>query len=432
MSLEKHKRMVGPMYKIIISNGVFRFHLLSAAVEAKKRGTLASFLTGAYPKGLIRKLLDSPLVPSRRARRFSDRADGNLSDFDVKPIWAGECVIQLAVLLGKIFRRHDINDSLHSLGLWIYGQFASQILRRERADIYHYRAGYGGRSLARAKNAGMICLCDHSVVSPLVLDYMIKNSGQTPPRGQLSSETLSPMWKRVFADIEAADHILANSQLVKNTLLLHGIPENRVSVIYQGLDDKFGDYIGGKVRTKPRGSILFAGEISRRKGFDTLIEALSGMSDESWELVVAGGVNENSARVYKDFLARKNVRHVGFVSREELSDLMSSASIFLFPTLAEGSARVVFEALACGCYVITTRNAGSIVKTDVNGALVEPGDAVGTRLAIIRALNDPQYCQSVGEGNRSLMRSLYNQTQYGIQLDRLYEGLLENSTAHKR
>ena len=72
------------------------------------------------------------------------------------------------------------------------------------------------------------------------------------------------------------------------------------------------------------------------------------------------------------------------------------------PASVEGSARVVFEALAAGCYVITTPNAGSIVKDEVHGALVEPGSADGLPRHWFR-LSQMKRCatQSARERNRS-------------------------------
>ena len=53
---------------------------------------------------------------------------------------------------------------------------------------------------------------------------------------------------------------------------------------------------------------------------------------------------------------------------------MAQAEIVVFPFFAEGSARIIFEALASGCIVITTPNIGSVVADGVNGILIPCGD----------------------------------------------------------
>jgi glycosyltransferase involved in cell wall biosynthesis len=413
------------MFKVIVSNGVFRFHLVSAAMEAARRGALALFVTGAYPKGrlagyLIRQFAEK----SPRLARLFDRSCEGLPEEKITSIWNAELLIQAGVIFGRVFGLHGFNDRLQGVGLQIYGWSACRSIKRADADIYHFRAGYGGRSVALAKARGMLCLCDHSVVSPLVFDFMVENGGKLPGCKTIAATRLSPIWKRVLADIEAADHILVNSELVRTTLTCHQIPREKVSVIYQGLDEKFIAGIPRQKNDKAKQHILFAGEVSRRKGFDVVIQALGQIPSTDWVLTVAGNVNEKATREYGEFLRRDNVRHAGFVSRETLAELMAATPIFLFPSLAEGSARVVFEALACGCYVITTPNAGSVVEDGVHGSVVEPGDAHALRVAIVAALANPSRVHEIGTHNRSFVHKHYGQSSYGDQLDALYRRLL--------
>ncbi|MFM0737520.1 glycosyltransferase family 4 protein [Paraburkholderia xenovorans] len=418
------------MFKVIVSNGVFRFHLVAAAMEAARRGALDIFVTGAYPKGrFARYWLANFGKKSARLARFFDRASESVPDERVVSIWSAELLIQAGVIFGRIFGLHEVNERLQGAGLQIYGRLACCAVERSNADIYHFRAGYGGRSVALAKAKGMLCLCDHSVVSPLVFDFMVENGGKLPDRETMAATKLSPMWKRVLADIEAADHILANSELVRTTLICHRIPRRKISVIYQGLDEKFIAGIPREISRNGPGHLLFAGEVSRRKGFDVIIQALEKIPSSEWVLTVAGNVNEKATQDYSAFLRRENVRHAGFVSREALAELMVATPIFLFPSLAEGSARVVFEALACGCYVITTPNAGSVVEDGRHGSLVKPGDPHALQAAILAALANPSRVQEVGASNRSFVRTHYGQSSYGDQLDALYKRLLGHADA---
>ncbi|SAL34146.1 BceJ [Caballeronia udeis] len=419
------------MYKVIISNGVFRFHLVTAAVEAVRRGTLALFLTGAYPKGWLAKAVEKKIgLASPGMLRFMDRANPELEERQVKPLWIPELLIQAGVASVRALRLHRVNEWMQGMGLWAYGWLACRSIKSSDADIYHYRAGYGGWSVKLAKRRGMLCLCDHSVVSPLVFDFMVHNQGRIPGCDVIAGTRLSPAWKHVLADIEAADHILANSELVKTTLICHQIERERVSVIYQGLDEKFAESIPSGPHTGSRAAnhILFAGEVSRRKGFDLVIQALESIPQSDWVLTVAGNIDEVTAKDYELFMKRDNVHQVGFVSRKMLAVLMKKIPIFLFPSLAEGSARVVFEALACGCYVITTPNAGSVVEDGRHGAVVPPGNSEALRAAIESALRNPELVSETGMRNREFVRLQYSQSAYGDQLDALYRGLLMNRT----
>jgi glycosyltransferase involved in cell wall biosynthesis len=104
----------------------------------------------------------------------------------------------------------------------------------------------------------------------------------------------------------------------------------------------------------------------------------------------------------------------------ELAKRMAAAEVFVFPSLVEGSARVVFEALAAGCYVITTRNSGSIVRDGVHGSLVPPDDPAVLARAIGHAQRIRSALAGIGKRNTELISSSYRQRHYGDALEKLY------------
>jgi len=97
--------------------------------------------------------------------------------------------------------------------------------------------------------------------------------------------------------------------------------------------------------------------------------------------------------------------------------------------LAEGSARVVFEALAVGLYVIATPNAGSIVQNGIHGRLIAPGDPQGLADAIREAATNRAELAAVGHRNAELIRSRYRQSDYGAALAALYSRLLADRSS---
>src|SRR5690606_13675779 len=62
---------------------------------------------------------------------------------------------------------------------------------------------------------------------------------------------------------------------------------------------------------------------------------------------------------------------------------------FLLPTLSEGSAMVCYEALAAGLPVITTPNAGSVVRDGVDGFIVPIRDGLAIAERLERLATEP-------------------------------------------
>jgi glycosyltransferase involved in cell wall biosynthesis len=225
----------------------------------------------------------------------------------------------------------------------------------------------GGVSIEMARSMGMTVLCDHSIVHPRLLAGLVDGTGGLTPN-------LGALWSRVEDDIEKADGLIVNSEFVASTCRAAGVGEKPIYVASTGvkpallrsMDEVTTPDRWGKVRA------LFAGTLERRKGVDTLVAAIAGLSPAAAEWTLIGPWEPDVAELAKSLPA--NVVHRDTVPHHQLAVAMATANLFVFPSRAEGSARVVAEALVSGCYVITTPNAGSIVRDGIDGRIVQPGD----------------------------------------------------------
>jgi glycosyltransferase involved in cell wall biosynthesis len=68
------------------------------------------------------------------------------------------------------------------------------------------------------------------------------------------------------------------------------------------------------------------------------------------------------------------VQLTGAVPRNQILPHFEWADVFFLPSVCEGSATVIYEALISGLPVITTPNTGSIVAEGVNGFIVPTRD----------------------------------------------------------
>jgi glycosyltransferase involved in cell wall biosynthesis len=178
------------------------------------------------------------------------------------------------------------------------------------------------------------------------------------------------------------DLVVANSPFVRRTFLEGGFPPERVICVPTGCPPSSSE--AEAVPPSPRTlTILNAGALSVRKGIHLLIDAWRRLRPPAAaELLLHGNLQLPAA--YRHSLPR-GVRFAPRLPRPELHALFRRSVAFVLPTLAEGRANVILEALANGLPVITTPNSGctDVVMDGRTGFLVPPGDieALGAKLA---------------------------------------------------
>jgi glycosyltransferase involved in cell wall biosynthesis len=173
--------------------------------------------------------------------------------------------------------------------------------------------------------------------------------------------------------------------------------------------------------------MLFAGSFEERKGAESLISALGRLNNIPWQLEIAGSLDIGVVDRHREFFADARVKYLGVLPRPDLAKIMSRAEVFVFPSLAEGSARVIFEALACGSFIITTPNSGSIVEEGVHGSVVSAGDSSALACAVENAFHNRDAISEIGRNNARLVREKFMQRNYGNQLATLYHSILGES-----
>jgi len=141
------------------------------------------------------------------------------------------------------------------------------------------------------------------------------------------------------------------------------------------------------VQSRPRpGRILFVGSADRRKGVHYLAKAanLLRARGRCYEFRVAGGVYD----VVRYHPEAATLNFLGRIPRVAITEEFAAADVFVLPSLAEGSATVVYEALAAGVPVVTTHAAGSVVRDGVEGHIVPERDPEALADAIESIVED--------------------------------------------
>lgn len=411
--------------KILTSNGSNKFYLASLSVELARKGMLAGMLTSGWPTKEA-SWVARPFKRNAAIQRFFNRHEPIPAEL-VYATNVAEVMFQIGIRLRR-FSEHT-EQYFNLLPFWWYTTFAQQVIKRLRPDIYHYRSCYGSGSVISAKNLGIATICDHSIAHPGVLKYMVDNEGRWPSRTEESFD--APLLRLMKRDIDQADHVLVNSDFVKDTFIFAGVPRERINVVYTGVTDQYlksaPNFDAAQVQRRATQPMLFAGGVQRRKGIPTLAKSFLSLGiGVRLRLIGDREAGIERAPLMNDFFSHSMVESLAGMPWGELADFMVKSPIFIFPSYCEGSARVIFEAMACGCFVITTPNSGSIVENNVHGLVVPAGDAMALAMAIRHASANPQWVAQVGWQNAELIRKSYRQVHYIERAVGVYRRVLQD------
>ncbi len=203
-----------------------------------------------------------------------------------------------------------------------------------------------------------------------------------------------------FEGIRKAMRIIAVSQSTKDDLMhCLGIPDERISVVYEGIDHSLFRPVSQRIYNRPY--ILFVGTEHPRKNFTTLLKALSQLKSEprfkKLKLVKVGtaGGQEADFRsqtmgVVESLGLVDEVIFTGFVPEADLPTYYSGAEAFVLPTLYEGFGFPVLEAMACGCPVVTSDTSSLPEVVGEAGIMVNPYDTDRLTQAMRQVLTDSE------------------------------------------
>jgi len=262
------------------------------------------------------------------------------------------------------------NACAASLDRRVARYLASAQARRVRA-IYAYDHG-ALDSFRVAKRNGQSCIYELPIGywrahAQILAEESDTWPGWTDPVSRRQFE--SDEFLRKDEEIALADYIQVPSRFVQRTLQQYPGRLPPVRVTPYGAPDA-PPLAQAQIARSAYGPlrVLYVGALGLRKGAPYLFGALDHFGARI-EPTVVGRVTTPSAPL-RDALAR--CRWIESMPRRDVIARMRASDIFVFPTLFEGMALVVLEAMSQGCAVVTTPNAGveDLVEDGVSGFLV--------------------------------------------------------------
>ncbi len=308
---------------------------------------------------------------------------------------------------------------------------ASQYIKKSKANIFHGWTHESLNSLKIAKSKGMIVILErgnpHPLYSKMILEREYKKYKKL---NVFYTKDDYPFLKffnhyryeleEAIQEIDVADYIFVNSKFCAMTYTFFGVDAKKIIMIPRGFDPK--SYFPRKPQQSSEPFVVvFVGEILLRKGIKYILEAWKKVSRPQDELWFVGTVSDEVSDMMKIYSETfKNIKCVG--NQANPSKYLQKASVFLFPSLDEGSAKVTYEAMATGLPCIFTENSGSLATKD-SAIFVPIRSSAAIAEAIVKLRNNVSYRNKLGKKAVKAIRK-YTWNYYQKNLVGAYKKIL--------
>ncbi len=421
-SLKKESAMKD---SVIISTGHARLHLFYAAIGAQEAGLLHSMLTSFYLRRKWLPLAERMAKLSKRPvwRRLLLWRDDGLSEQNVISLGSTEVVSRLCMIARVKAPFESVRFWLEKMDSLYYGRMANRHIRAP-VKLIHSRSGFSRAIIPHAHKIGARVLLEQSIAHPLFARGIMEEEYEkwgVPDKHRVYAYPEKEMER----DIECSDYILTNSDFCANTIRSYIKNPKAIRVVYTGVD--VSNFSPSVTKNDDEFTILFVGAINIRKGVAYAIKAFRKLRLSNAKLLIVGGRSIDAPPIFDE--CRDRVKYVPHIPYSEVPKIMANASVFVFPSLVEGSARVVGEAMASGLSCIVTPNAGSIIQDGVEGFIVPPKDVDALAEKILCLYKNRDLVVEMGRAARKSAVNKLTWEHYQKNLIRVYKEILQEILA---
>ncbi len=240
---------------------------------------------------------------------------------------------------------------------------------------------------------------------------------------------LDPIWnERIEYALKNADLVTAIGSSTKNEYLKIGVPIERIAYIPNGVDLKRFKETHQNIRkilklANNTKIVLAVGRYDVKKGYEYLIKAIPEVTKEYMNvkfLLIGKGLNilqplikKLSIEPYVIILEQQkfnknksSIINLNKIPNDILLSAYKSSDVFVSPSLIEGFALVLIEAMASGLPIIATNVPGNedAIINGKNGFFVPPKSPKALALKILEVLNNDKNRINLGKNSSEMSR----------------------------
>lgn len=306
-------------------------------------------------------------------------------------------------LVNVVARRLRVPDrAVRYLADWRDAAFDAAVAREVAASLSGVLVAYAAarNTIEAASRMGIRSLLDYPVAHHAFDEALLQEEQRLVPEYAATMQFHQPSEarkRRLTDELTRTDSVLGLSEFHRRTFIESGVPEEKVVAgPLFGVDaDSFHPR---EPFERPHFRVLFAGQITQRKGVSYVVEGFRRAGLAKAELLLLGRPYGGAA----PWRAVTGVRHIDMVAPWDTPAHYRSADVFVLPAISDACPRAVLEAMASGIPVIVSENTGTAdaVVEGESGYVVPIRDADAIAERLVELHRDPDLRLRMGAAAR--------------------------------
>ena len=279
--------------------------------------------------------------------------------------------------------------------------------------IYHGWTSLALAGIQAAKRHGATTLLENAVMHPRAWQRAVLTECEAFGIKPRNCRAILPsmLIRRMEREFEICDYIVVPSEVARRSFEAAGYADKTI-VVHAGVDHRFFTPPAASPPRQPF-RVCCVGRVEIAKGVPYLLQAWKKLSLPNAELVMIGEVASEMRPLLQQF-ALPNVRLMGLLSPVEVADWYRRSHLFVFASVNEGLARVLFESMAAGLPVVATEASGArdCLTEGADGNIVPARNPDALAEAILWHYRNPEATIAMGKAARATIEQRFTVEHY--------------------
>lgn len=321
-------------------------------------------------------LVQALLRQGEDVRLFTNYPKHIVKKFGISP----SCVETYIIhgILTRLLSRLCLTFKISYPEAWLhrlFGKWAANALATQSWDVIHCWSGVSEEILDHPKlRDAFKILCRGSSHIQEQFDLLSEEERRV---GSPMDRPSPWMIRRETREYTKADGIRCLSKFAYQSFIAHDCDKNKVLQIESAMPTHDfkppSAWIDTRIKRIQSGkqlNILYVGNVSFQKGFYDLVKIIREIDPKYFRLTLVGAIMNEVVPLLNQ--VRDKFIVIGKVDQGLLKHQYRSADLFLFPTIQDGYAQVIGQALVSGVPTLATTNcsAPDLIKEGLNGWVV--------------------------------------------------------------